>query len=382
MAHLLSAYNIGVHYDVIKKRLVIWLPKYVGTPDNRQESTLRYVESLAALNRMATGSLFGFVHAIGDANPINPVLAWIAASPWDGVDRLPDIYATLTCTSDYPNELKEVLVHRWLLSAVAAAVVPNFSCRGVLTFQGRQGLGKTRWFESLVPDPVLRAELIRTGHHLDPRSKDDVLGAITHWVVELGELDSTLRKDVAALKAFLSNNQDKVRRPYGRAESEYPRRTVFAASVNEHDFLVDSTGNARFWTLPLVKIDYEHGIDMQQVFAQLHTEIRSGESWRLQPDEQAALDKVNLAHRTVSAIRERVWSLLDIDKRDSERLPALTASDVLGRLGYKTPTNPQCKECASALREFLGEPKKINGSMKWRVPMRDGPLTIDEDELY
>jgi len=189
VAHLLTAYNIRVNYDLIKKRLVVRLPRHIGTPDNRQESTLRCVESLAALNRMAAGSLFGFVYAVGDANPTNPVLAWIDGTPWDRIDRLPDIYATLTCNSDFSEKLKEALVHRWLLSAVAAAAIPNFSSRGVLTFQGRQGLGKTRWFESLVPDALLRAEVIRTGHHLDPRSKDDVLGAVTHWIVELGELD-------------------------------------------------------------------------------------------------------------------------------------------------------------------------------------------------
>ena len=75
--------------------------------------------------------------------------------------------------------------------------------------------------------------------------------------------------DMARLKGVLTRDFDKVRRPYARAESEYQRRTVFFASVNKPNFLVDMTGNTRWWTIPVSKINYEHGIDMQQVFAQL-----------------------------------------------------------------------------------------------------------------
>jgi putative DNA primase/helicase len=139
----------------------------------------------------------------------------------------------------------------------------------VLTLQGAQGLGKSSWVGSLVSDLDVRDMIVKLDHHLDPHDKDSVLSAIAHLIVEIGELDSSFRKDIARLKGFITRDFDKVRRPYARAASEYPRRTVFAATVNDGNFLIDDTGNSRFWTLPLVAINYEHGIDMQQVFAQL-----------------------------------------------------------------------------------------------------------------
>lgn len=53
-----------------------------------------------------------------------------------------------------PVQLRDVLIHRWLISAVAAVMVPQgFFGRGILTLQGPQSIGKTSWIRELVPDP-------------------------------------------------------------------------------------------------------------------------------------------------------------------------------------------------------------------------------------
>ena len=383
LRHLLRQYGIVPRYNTIKKKVAILLPAHAGTPDNADNVALSYVVSLAALNRMPTGHVPDYVAAIADGNPWNPVADWIASRPWDGTDRLQAMYDTLKVRADLSNAFKQRIVYRWLLSCVAAAFKPSgFSCRGVLVLQGPQAIGKTRWFAALVPDPLLRDEVVRLGHHLDARSKDDVISAVSHWIVEIGELDSSFRKDVAALKGFLTNDRDKVRRPYGRVDSEYPRRTVFAATVNDTTFLVDTTGNTRFWTIPVTRIDYEHGIDMQQVFAQLLVDFRRGEQWWLTDHEEAGINDRNLDHRAVSAIRECVEGIVDVERRGAAGLRAVSATELLVKLGYKTPTNSQCKECHAVLRELLGEPKKIGGTLKWRIPYRPEDDSRFNDDLY
>ncbi|MGE0190290.1 MAG: VapE domain-containing protein [Steroidobacteraceae bacterium] len=301
---------------------------------------------------------------------------WINSKSWDGVDRLQPMYETLTIREGFPNDLKEKLIYRWLLSCVVAAFMPSgFQCRGVLTIQGSQGLGKTRWIASLVDDE-LRSDFIKFGHHMDARNKDDIISAVSHWIVEIGELDSTFKKDVAALKGFLTNTSDKIRRPYGRIDSEYPRRTVFAATVNDHNFLVDTTGNTRFWVLPVVKINYTYDIDMQQLFAQLRHDYEKGEKWWLTSAEQDLLEKCNADHRSVSVVRETLEARLDVSRKDNPKIKPVTTTEVLIEIGFKNPTNPQCKECAGVLRELLGEPKRINGSYRWRVPFAESGIVI------
>ena len=366
---LLDGYGIRVRYEVISKRLVISIPGHSGTPDNLDNSTLATIFSVATLNRIPTGNLPQYLAAIGDRNPVNPVADWIERTPWDGVDRLTPFYATLTTREDFPIELKKVLLLRWLISVVAAALMPSgFRCRGVLVLCGPQAIGKGAWIIALIDDPMLRAVAIKVDHHLDPSNKDSILGAICHLIVELAELEGTFkRKDIALLKGFITSDKDKVRRPYDRRESEYQRRTVFVASVNQPDFLVDDTGNTRWWTLPVVEVDYTHGIDMQQLWAQAATLYRAGEQWWLTRDEEQLLERYNQQHRSASAIRDAILEQLDCDA-PKDKWERQTARQVLITLGYHQPTNPLTREGGAILREMFGEPTRSQGMSRWLVP--------------
>lgn len=367
--HLLDAYGITARYDVIRKRLLIQIPGQSGTPENMDNVAIAQITSLATLNGLSSGRIPEYVAAIGDRNPVNVVADWILSKPWDGEDRLQSLSDTLEHREDYPAPLKNLLIHRWLISAVAAVLKPSgFHARGVLTLQGPQSIGKTRWISSLVPDPILR-ETIKLDHHLDASNKDSLITAIAHWIVEIGELDSSFKKDVARLKGFLTGDKDKVRRPYGRTDSEYPRRTVFCATVNDQHFLVDPTGNTRWWTIPVTKITVDHGIDMQQLFAQIAVDYENGEEWWLSSSVEGCLEEFNKQHRSVSVLRERVLGAINLEGSREDELPAMTPTELLRMIGISNPTNSQCKECAAILRELFGESKRIKGLNKWRVPL-------------
>ena len=277
LMHLLAGYGINVRYNVIGKKLEILIPGASGCPDNADNSALAQIISLATLNNIPIGQVTGYLEAIGDRNQYSPVADWITGELWDGVDRLQELYDTLDVREGFPKTLRDLLLHRWLLSAVAAALKSGgFRARGVLTLQGPQSIGKTAWISALVPDSLLRDSVIKLDHHLDAGNKDSQITAICHWIVEVGELDSSFRKDIARLKGFITSDRDKVRRPYGRTDSAYQRRTVFCATVNDPNFLVDDSGNTRWWTIPVTSINYDHGIDMQQVFAQLAVDFDKG----------------------------------------------------------------------------------------------------------
>lgn len=384
LAYMLRVYGIKVFYDCIKKKLRIIVPGQAGATDNADNTAITTVISLATLNGMAIGQVPALVEAIGDRNIFNPVADWIHTKPWDGVDRLNALYDTLTTREGFSEQLKQTLVYKWLLSATAAAVMPRgFKARGVLTFQGPQGIGKTSWVMSLVDDPALREILIKVDHHLDPHNKDSILGAITHWIVEIGELDSSFRKsDVSRLKGVLTSDSDKVRRPYAKTESEYQRRTVFCATVNEENFLVDHTGNSRWWTLPLVAINFQHDVNMQQVFAQLVLDVAAGAQWWLTKAEEVALEQHNSDHRSVSLMRERLMGYIDLSRIGHPDNTNMGTVELLAKLEYKYPTNGDTKELTALLRELLGPSKKINGTQKWRMPWREAPEIVSIKQAF
>jgi putative DNA primase/helicase len=187
-------------------------------------------------------------------------------------------------------------------------------------------------------------------------------------MVELGELDATFRKaDIAQLKAFITRDVDIIRRPYARKESTYARRTVFFASVNDEDFLRDPTGNRRFWTIKCENINYEHKVDMQQLWAQVYEIYKSGESWYLNEEEHKALNESNEEFLSVDPIEERIalhynWSL-------SEAKIQVTATQVCQEIGIHNPSQADRRSAARVLAKLTGsESKKSNGKRVFLLP--------------
>lgn len=375
VAYLMEEAGHTAAFNVIKKRTEI-------TDAGNCPVSINQIVSMAALHGLQTGLIHSFVEELAQLNPHNPVKNWILSKPWDGKDRLEAFYATVTVADDYPKHLKPILLKRWLLSAVAAVMKDRaFHARGVLTFQGGQGIGKTSWVASLVPDGPMRDGWVKLDHLLDPSNKDSITGAVEHWVVEIGELDSSFKRDIGRLKGFITNRGDKFRRPYARTEVEYDRRTVFAATVNEANFLVDTTGNNRFWTIAATAFEFDHGIDMQQLYAQLAVEFEAGEQWWLTHHEEASLNDYNQQHQAVSVVEDMVRGVINLDKVDDPKSVKKTASELLQQLGIKAPTNAQAREAGTVLRRLLGPPRRVNGRDKWSIPPGSVITSIDDEEF-
>lgn len=393
--HMLLKYEIKVSYNVIKKDVIISIPNLKSSKDNFPNVAEAELANLATLNGIYSSNFERFITAIASRNQVNPIMQWITSKRWDEKCRIGDFCQTLVLRDDYDAGFANTLITKWLLSAVAAAASPDeFSSRGVLTLQGPQGIGKTRWIASLIDQPRLASDCILLDHHLDANNKDSLIIACKHWIVEIGELDSSFRKDIARLKGFITNKEDKIRIPYAKRESVFQRRTVFAATVNDEEFLVDHTGNTRWWVLPCLDIEHNHNIDMQQLWAQVYETMFKGVSspqWWLTDDEQAQLENLNTTHKKRTAIEDLLEDALEFDAEESQYVRR-SASDVLKTAGIQNPTNSQAKECANFLRQRFGHPTRSQGKMRWKVPpirgennfpLPDGsPDKAEEDDLY
>ena len=351
---LLDNYSISAKYNEISKDVEVLVPGVSGGSDARDNCAVSEILSLAALNRLPMSNIEGHIKTIAVRNTYNPVRDFINQREWDGRSRFADLLNTISTPDDYSRDLLAMLVRRWLLSAVAAAYLEaGFWSKGVLVFQGEQTLGKTAWFKALLPPD--NRNLVKVGATIDPGNKDSVASAISHWLVELGELDATFRKaDIAKLKAFISQDRDDLRRPYDRLESKYQRRTVFFASVNPKHFLADDTGNVRWWTIPVTAVNYEHGIDTQQLWAEVLSWFEAGERWWLDRDEEATLEVGNEQHGQTGPVEEMILARFDWN---SDRLAAyieMTATDVLLSIGQDRPTKSQATQCGNILRKLTG----------------------------
>ena len=385
--HVIEATGIGIRFNVIAKRPEVTIPGLTAGRQNRDAVLLSHLESLIIRNDMSPAKASSYLLALADTNPFDPFADWVNSEKWDRQGRLAEICATIIPEEGYDLAFRDILVTKWLLSIVAATFkAKGFRSRGVLTLQGGQGIGKTTWLSKLVTPQALRDDVVKLGHSWDGGSKDAKLGALRHRIVELGELEASLRKEMAGLKAFITETSDKIRPPYGKVEAEYPRSTIFAASVNDRQFLLDTTGNSRFWTIPVTRIETDHTVDMQQVFAELKIRFDDGEQWWLTDEEEETLATVNRQHRLISAVESKIEEALDLDLIGASGLPRMTASQVLKAIGIEKPTNAQSKEANVALRTLLGEPTRSKGYYWWRVPWRQpdqsGAAYDPESETY
>lgn len=228
-----------------------------------------------------------------------------------------------------------------------------------------RGQGKTAWVKSLAPDEL---NVVLEGAVIDPNNKDTILNAVSHWLVELGELDATFRKaDIARLKSFVTTARDKLRQPYDRKPSEYQRRTVFFASVNEDRYLVDDTGNRRWWTVPVTRINYQHGLDMQQVWAELLEHYNNGAQWHLTPEEQDQLNQLNSDHEAVDPVEEMILNRFDWDYVGAGE--EMTASEVLVAIGFDRPNRSQATHASKVLQKLTGQkPHRKKSGRYFKMP--------------
>lgn len=370
VAHLLTEYGISVCYNVISKDLEIEIPGQSFAIDNRAGDNVATITSLCARNGVPKTDLMEYITLIGGQNRRNPALEWIEATPWDGQDRFGDLVETLDPAD---ADLSHILLRRWMIGAAAAAASENgVAMQGVLVLQGPQNSGKTTWFWSLAGgrDRGLMLE----GAMLNPADRDSVKSAISHWLVELGELDATFRKaDIAALKSFITKDRDELFLRYSRASSSFPRRTAFGATVNEGQYLRDETGNRRYWTIACGKgLNGLHPVNVQQVWAQALDLWRKGEPHNLQRDELARLNGANKAHEEVSPVEEIF--LAKFDWKDPRRTEHMSATEALIAVGYDRPNRQQTREASMILRKLTGgEPRKSGSRIIFDVPPRVSP---------
>lgn len=367
LAEVCARLGVTVRYNVIAKSQELLIPGESFTLDNQGGASLARLESECARFGMPTEKLSGFLTYLADRTPYNPVAQWITSQPWDGHARFPDLVATVQTRPTFDRGLWALLLRRWLISAVAAAVKPSgFWSKGVLVFQGAQSLGKTAWFRALLSEEL--RGLVKVDATINPDNKDSIISAVSHWLVELGELDGTLRKaDIARLKGFISQDVDQFRRPYARAEEKFQRRTVFFASVNPEQFLADDTGNVRWWTVPVEGLHYEHGIDMQQLWAEVLQWYEAGEQWWLTAGEEARLEAGNAHHEQTDPVEEII--LARYGSRGSERThQPMTATQLLLAIGFDKPTKAQKNVAAKIMRRLFGDPRRTMNGLFFEVP--------------
>lgn len=326
--------------------------------DSLIESTL--LDIFDAAGMQAPDTVADVMDRLANSNYWHPAEDWIKSKPWDGVDRFEALLASLTTSTP---DLARVYLRRWLLQGIEAAcgwhVRRDTQKSLCLVLAGPQGCGKTSWLMSLAPGFSCEGKHLNLNGY---NARDSKHEALQGWIVELGELDSTFKKsDQSLMKAFLSNTVDEYRLPHAKDWLTRPRTSSFCASVNDENFLQDVSGNRRFGALGVTRCDAYHGIDVQQLWAQVKTWWEAGEQWWLRDDEVSKQNENNEMFRAVDGIENAIAA--ELGRREDRDVYthecALAQSDVCRLLGLRIEDKGTLARVGHALRQHQGDYKNL-----------------------
>lgn len=352
--NIIIAHGIKISYNEMTKIVEAIIPNKTYLPDNTLNCSIAEITSLLHSYRMASTHTKPFMLVVSEEHRFHPAKQWIESKPYDGNSRLDKFFATIKSTDE---ALKIILITRWMISAIAALYEEDgIAASGMLVLSGRTNLGKTNWFKNLLPRD--QQFMLKDGMSIDPHKRDSLMPCLEHWLVELGEIDATFKKsDLAALKAFITCNRDVLRLPYLPANSRFPRRTIFFGSVDKKEFLRDPAGNRRFWTVECLEIDHTHGLDMQQIWAEIKVLYDNSEKWHLNPEEFNLLQQSNKNFEVINPLEEK---LLKKYNWQTEINDWQTATEILENMGYIKPTPSECTNCALTIRKLNNNQARRN----------------------
>jgi 5S rRNA maturation endonuclease (ribonuclease M5) len=328
IAHLSQFYKLNIRFNLMTKDVECEAEGQLYSLQNKSDCFFVYLSNLCVRNGVPKIDLHNHLTFIADKNRYHPAIEWIESKSWDGVSRIHDFLNTIQSDN---QEFSNKLLYRWMLGSIAALYTDGgVSLEGMLIIQGAQKIGKSYWFINLVPKN--KRHLIIDGESMNSNNRDDIKKVTGRWLCELAEIESTIKQSGnEELKKFITRSEDTYRAAYARTDKTYPRMTSFYGSVNNSTFLTDQTGNRRFWCIPATSINFDHKMDMQQVWAEFKILYDKGESYRLSDEEQNAINQENETFTIRDYLEE---SIIDaFDWSSPYRLNPMSSKDVLSKLG-------------------------------------------------
>lgn len=331
----LQAMGISARLNQITTKLEIQgMPAQYSEENSSNTLPVLLLDVLLAvgIKRCTKTAIADYLSNICDINRVNPVHEMMTSAPWDGVQRIPKIFSILGVASSR----EKVYIRKWLLQTVAMAMndfPAPYGAEGVLVLQGPEGIGKTRFFSVLAYD----SRWFREGLELNTDDKDSLIRATSCWIGELGELDSTVKRQQAALKAFITASADAIRMPYAREASQRARRTSYCGTVNPGEFLLEEAGSRRFWVIPVTSIDLQAINELsapwiQQLWAEVYAMWQKNpQGFRLTSQERQELNISNERFKKLLPGELEVRELLDFDLPNEQWKPVF-ASQMLSRI--------------------------------------------------
>jgi predicted P-loop ATPase len=366
-------------YNVYTQQIQLGTGKKAKICEGKRSIERYYLELARQNKRVSKDVAFDVVVQVARQNEYNPVTDYLdhvsknVAPAY--IDRLATTYLRPEDAHLSEPTLYDEMLRKTLIAAVARAYDEGCKFDNACVIIGDQGARKSTFWS------VLGGEFFSDALR-DINGKDSLQVLANSWIMEWAELEAITNKKMAGdIKSFLSQSTDVYRVPYGKVAEKFKRRGIIVGTSNKTDgFLVDETGNRRFWCIKtsrsiLDPIDCEGLLEERDAIwsaaCALYDHGR-GENLRLSKENQIVVNEENKEY-----IIDNPWKTViqEFIERPQNYNRELTTEAVLTE-AIEKPVERQNRydqmQCANILKELGYEKRRRGGraGRKW-VYIRD-----------
>lgn len=203
-----------------------------------------------------------------------------------------------------------IIMDLFFRGAVAKVFDPTIKFDFVLDLTGRQGVGKTQFFEGLFTHKYFTTVETFT-------DKDDKARMVRNWCVFDDEMVAGKKASFSELKKFITETKLEFRPPYASSDRRLPKSFIIVRATNDHDYLNDLTGERRFLVAEVHKDTAYKGRkwtekDRRAFWGAMVVAWRANRVLNLTDEQEKLVNEVRSRYKFVDEIFEDVERYLEI----------------------------------------------------------------------
>ena len=207
------------------------------------------------------------------------------------------------------NDYNRIILDLFFRGAVAKVFNPSIKFDFVLDLTGRQGVGKTQFFEGLFTHKYFTTVETFT-------DKDDKARMVRNWCVFDDEMVASKKASFSELKKFITETKLEFRPPYASSDRRLPKSFIIVRATNDHDYLTDLTGERRFLVAEVHKdTDYKDRKwtekDRRHFWGAMVAAWRANKALTLTDDQEKLVNEVRSRYKFVDELVEDLERYLD-----------------------------------------------------------------------